>query len=126
MSTGSAPPDFRPSPTSSPALGALHDSHLLHSTPHARALTLVSPLHSHSPVERTKRSGFYDIGIAGGIETMSSNPMAWDGSINPRISDFEKAQGCLLPMGLTSENVAKKYGITRLEQDKFAVESHAR
>ena len=87
---------------------------------------LVSPLHSHSPVERTKRSGFYDIGIAGGIETMSSNPMAWDGSINPRISDFEKAQGCLLPMGITSENVAKKYGITRLEQDKFAVESHAR
>jgi len=57
---------------------------------------------------------------------MSSNPMAWDGSINPRISDFEKAQGCLLPMGITSENVAKKYGITRLEQDKFAVESHAR
>ena len=29
----------------------------------------------------------------------SGTQMAWDGSINPRISDFEKAQGCLLPMG---------------------------
>ncbi|WZN66628.1 3-ketoacyl-CoA thiolase [Chloropicon roscoffensis] len=85
-----------------------------------------SGLQAIADVVASIRSGFYDIGIAGGIETMSSNPMAWDGSINPRISDFEKAQGCLLPMGLTSENVAKKYGITRLEQDKFAVESHAR
>mmetsp|Transcript_179 Transcript_179/g.717 ORF Transcript_179/g.717 Transcript_179/m.717 type:complete len:409 (-) Transcript_179:95-1321(-) len=85
-----------------------------------------SGLQAIADVVASIRSGFYDIGIAGGIETMSSNPMAWDGSINPRISDFEKAQGCLLPMGITSENVAKKYGITRLEQDKFAVESHAR
>ena len=29
-------------------------------------------------------------------------------------------------MGQTSENVVEKYGITREEQDKFAVESHKR
>ena len=29
-----------------------------------------------------------------------------------------------MPMGVTSENVAEKYGITRETQDKFAVESH--
>lgn len=72
------------------------------------------------------KSGYYDIGIAGGIETMTHNPMAWDGGINPRIATNEKAQGCLLPMGITSENVAKKFGVSRLVQDQFAVESHAR
>lgn len=85
-----------------------------------------SGLQAIADVVASIRSGYYDIGIAGGIETMSSNPMAWDGSINPRISDYQKAQGCLLPMGLTSENVAKQFGVSRLEQDSFAVESHAR
>jgi len=85
-----------------------------------------SGLQAIADVVASIRSGYYDIGIAGGIETMSSNPMAWDGSINPRISQHEKAQGCLLPMGLTSENVAKQFGVSRLEQDQFAVESHAR
>merc|ERR1719216_279496 len=33
---------------------------------------------------------------------------------------------CLLPMGITSENVASKYGISRSEQDKLAVLSHKR
>lgn len=29
-----------------------------------------------------------------------------------------------MPMGITSENVAEKYGITRKQQDEMAVESH--
>ena len=35
-----------------------------------------------------------------------------------------QAQGCMLPMGVTSENVAAKYGISRQQQDEFAVRSH--
>ncbi len=30
----------------------------------------------------------------------------------------------MIPMGLTSENVAEKFGITREAQDKMALESH--
>ena len=51
-------------------------------------------LHSHPSVR-----DFYTIGLAGGVETMSTNPMAWDGGINPKVSDNQRAQDCLLPMG---------------------------
>lgn len=34
---------------------------------------------------------------------------------------FPQARDCLLPMGITSENVADRYGITRQEQDYAAV-----
>lgn len=85
-----------------------------------------SGLQAIADVVASIRAGYYDIGIAGGIETMTFNPMAWEGGINPRIAGNANAESCLLPMGITSENVAKKFGVTRLEQDAFAVESHAR
>ena len=44
--------------------------------------------------------------------------------IAPAVFECEKAQNCMLPMGITSENVAEKYGITRLQQDTMAYESH--
>lgn len=34
---------------------------------------------------------------------------------------IEQAKSCLVPMGITSENVAFQYGITRQEQDQAAV-----
>merc|ERR1719253_1696240 len=40
--------------------------------------------------------------------------------------DNELAQRCLMPMGLTSENVAKTYDISREVQDKMAEHSHAK
>ncbi|PIA36160.1 hypothetical protein AQUCO_03400223v1 [Aquilegia coerulea] len=70
------------------------------------------------------RAGFYDIGIGAGLESMTANPMAWEGSINPKAQSFKQAQDCLLPMGVTSENVAHRFGVTRQEQDQAAVESH--
>jgi acetyl-CoA acyltransferase 1 len=48
-----------------------------------------------------------------GVETMSANPMAWEGGINPGVERFPKAQGCLMPMGVTSENVAAAFGVSR-------------
>ena len=45
------------------------------------------------------QAGYYDIGLAGGVESMSTNPMAWDGGVNPKIAENQKAQDCLLPMG---------------------------
>lgn len=85
-----------------------------------------SGLQALADVASAIESGYYSIGIAGGIETMTKNPMAWEGSINPRLESHPKAFSCLLPMGITSENVAAKFGITREQQDLFAVRSHAR
>ncbi|CAB4261402.1 unnamed protein product [Prunus armeniaca] len=70
------------------------------------------------------RAGFYDIGIGAGLESMTANPMAWEGSVNPKVKIFEQAQNCLLPMGVTSENVAHRFGVSRQEQDQAAVDSH--
>ena len=85
-----------------------------------------SGLQALADVVSSIESGYYSVGIAGGIETMTKNPMAWEGSVNPRLESNPKAFSCLLPMGITSENVAKKFGITREQQDLFAVRSHAR
>ncbi|KAL5714270.1 acetyl-CoA C-acyltransferase [Ranunculus cassubicifolius] len=70
------------------------------------------------------RADFYDIGIGAGVESMSVNPMSWEGSPNPKEKNFQQALDCLLPMGITSENVAERYGVTRKEQDQAAVDSH--
>ncbi len=82
--------------------------------PHLRQCS--SGLQAIADVAAAIKAGFYTVGLAGGVETMSSNPMAWEGGINPRIGDFPAAQGCMLPMGVTSENVAAKYGIDRRTQ----------
>lgn len=39
-------------------------------------------------------------------------------------SQFSQLEACLLPMGLTSENVAAAYGIPRDRQDIMAADSH--
>lgn len=83
-----------------------------------------SGLQAVADVVAAIKAGFYDIGIGAGLESMTVNPMAWEGSVNPRVETQKQAQDCLLPMGITSENVAGLYGISRQEQDKAAVESH--
>lgn len=85
-----------------------------------------SGLQAVADVAAAIKAGFYDIGIGAGLESMSVNPMAWDGSVNSRIEQFKKAQDCLLPMGMTSENVAERFGIDRKAQDEAAVKSHAK
>ncbi|MQL71311.1 hypothetical protein Taro_003616 [Colocasia esculenta] len=83
-----------------------------------------SGLQAVADVAAAIKAGFYDIGIGAGLESMTSNPMAWEGSINPKAKIYTQAQDCLLPMGITSENVAHRFGVTRQEQDQAAVESH--
>ncbi|KAG2662557.1 3-ketoacyl-CoA thiolase 2, peroxisomal-like [Panicum virgatum] len=85
-----------------------------------------SGLQAVADVAAAIKAGFYDIGIGAGLESMSINSIAWEGQVNPKISAFQKAQDCLLPMGVTSENVAHRYGVTRQEQDQAAAESHRR
>nr|GMD74453.1 3-ketoacyl-CoA thiolase 2, peroxisomal [Ipomoea batatas] len=83
-----------------------------------------SGLQAVADVAAAIKAGFYDIGIGAGLESMTVNTMAWDASVNPRVSTIQQAQNCLLPMGVTSENVAHRFGVTRQEQDQAAVESH--
>jgi acetyl-CoA acyltransferase len=69
--------------------------------------------------------GAVDVGVGGGIESMSMVPM---GGNKPRVSPKMVAERpeVYVSMGITAENVAKKYGISRADQDAFALESHKR
>ncbi|WP_338751030.1 acetyl-CoA C-acetyltransferase [Bacillus sp. FJAT-52991] len=63
--------------------------------------------------------------IAGGAESMSMVPMMGH-VVRPNIWIAENAPEYYMSMGHTAEEVAKKYGISREEQDAFAVRSHER
>lgn len=61
--------------------------------------------------------------IAGGVESMSLVPMMGH-VIRPNATLAEKAPEYYMAMGHTAEQVAKKYNISREDQDAFAVRSH--
>ena len=63
--------------------------------------------------------------IAGGVESMSLVPMIGNKFVaNPTLA--EQHPGVYIGMGLTAENVAKQYGVSRVDQDAFALRSHQR
>jgi acetyl-CoA acyltransferase len=63
--------------------------------------------------------------LAGGVESMSLVPMVGH-VVRPNVKLVENAPEYYMGMGHTAEQVAVKYGITREEQDAFAVRSHQR
>jgi acetyl-CoA acyltransferase 1 len=74
--------------------------------------------------------GAIDVGVGAGMESMTRNygsraipTQLWE---ELKKSPVQDAKDCIMPMGLTSENVAKRYGVSREDQDAFAVESHRR
>ena len=67
--------------------------------------------------------GHADTIIAGGAESMSLVPMMGH-VVRPNIKLAETAPQYYMGMGHTAEEVAKKYGISREDQDAFAFESH--
>lgn len=68
-------------------------------------------------------AGQADCIIAGGAESMSLVPMmGWKTALNYDIASAH--EDYYLSMGLTAEQVAKDYGVTREDQDRFAYESH--
>lgn len=68
-------------------------------------------------------AGAGEVFIAAGVESMSRIPM---GGFNPMPNPalFEKYPQAYISMGETAENLAKKYSISRAEQEEFAVSSH--
>lgn len=70
-------------------------------------------------------SGTTDVAIAGGLESMSYVPMiGWHFAPNPGLA--EQWPQVFLNMGLTAEEVARREGISRDDQDAWALRSHQR
>lgn len=67
--------------------------------------------------------GSSDTILAGGVESMSMVPMMGN-TIRPNSKLAETAPQYYMSMGHTAEQVANKYGVSREDQDAFAVRSH--
>lgn len=80
-----------------------------------------------------------EVVVAGGVESMSRIPMGgFNPSNNPRLvegqvtlpayptCELEYGYASYMPMGVTAENVSRKYNISREAQDAFALRSHQR
>ena len=66
--------------------------------------------------------GSSDIVIAGGVESMSMVPMTGN-KLSASPEALVTCESVYTPMGITAENVAKKFNVSREEQDKFALSS---
>ena len=71
------------------------------------------------------KSGGADVIVAGGLETMSMIPMGGH-IIRPNPYLVDHYPDFYLSMGLATENVARKFEVTREQQDEFALRSHTR
>jgi 3-oxoadipyl-CoA thiolase len=101
-----------------------------------------SGLEAVAQAARAIRGGEGDLLLAGGVESMSRSPfvmlkperslprgtmelvdttIGWR-FVNPRMAERYSTEG----MGETAENVAERYGVSREDQDAFALESHRR
>jgi acetyl-CoA acyltransferase len=74
-------------------------------------------------------AGGYDLVVAGGVESMTRVPMGSTMSgpgvpFGPTMND--RYQGRLVPQGISAELITEKWGLTREEQDAFALRSHQR
>jgi acetyl-CoA acyltransferase len=69
------------------------------------------------------RAGGAEVIVAGGTESMSMVPMGGN-KISPNPWLVDNYPDAYINMGLGTENIAQKFGITREAADKFAAESH--
>ncbi len=81
-----------------------------------------SSLQAINQTAQSIAAGCEDIQIAGGVEHMQHIPMEAGFDPSPRF--FYRHSQATLNMGLTAENLARKYRISRREQDEFALKSH--
>ncbi|KKA28091.1 hypothetical protein TD95_003613 [Thielaviopsis punctulata] len=90
-----------------------------------------SSLQSIAAIAAAIQTGTIDAGIAAGMESMTRNyatraipAISWPAL---HADDAPKdARDCFMSMGLTSENVAQRYAVSRAAQDALALESHRR
>ena len=70
-------------------------------------------------------TGAHDIVVAGGAESMTMVPMTGN-KLSASPEAMRRCPDVYTPMGITAENVAKKFAISRADQDAFALKSHQR
>lgn len=70
-------------------------------------------------------AGQGDILVAGGVELMNAVPMGGNEPTNNPTLQYDDI-GASYPMGLTAENVASQFDVSREDQDAYAVRSHQR
>jgi acetyl-CoA acyltransferase 1 len=89
-----------------------------------------SGLAAITTVANSIATGAIDIAVGGGMESMTRNygSRAIPTVLWPELRDSHNkdARDCIIPMGMTSENVGSRYGISRADQDAFAVNSHTK
>lgn len=74
-------------------------------------------------------SGFQDLVLAGGVESMSRVPMASDMFLNGELAGWAPEiawRFSLIPQGQSAELMARRWGLTRQDLDAYAVRSHQR
>ncbi len=84
-----------------------------------------SGVQSIADIARAIEVGSITTGIAGGLETMSMIPMGGN-KISMNRSVVESRPEVFTPMGITAENVARRFEVSRKDQDEFALRSHQR
>ena len=86
-----------------------------------------SGLQACAQIAAAIHAGWIDVGVGAGVESMTKGYGAGAMSeTSDEILDIPQAADCLLPMGTTSENVAKEFRVARSDQDELAVKSHAK
>jgi len=86
-----------------------------------------SGLQAVANIANSIKAGNIKVGIGCGVESMTQTPMH---KMKPPEVDWEimqrnqEAMDCLIPMGVTSENIVKEYGLSRKALDYFSVQSH--
>lgn len=84
-----------------------------------------SGLQSLAQAAAQVQAGWIDVALTGGVESMTRIPMGGQKPApNPVL--IEDHPEIFITMGTTSENVSTRYGVSREEQDAFAVQSHQR
>lgn len=111
-------------------LAALHSGLPISAAYRTTNRQCASGLQSITDIGSAIQTGAIACGVSAGFDSMTRD---WETKAIPvkmakgmKESNVKEARDCLMGMGLTSENVAERYGVPRGRQDEFAARSHQR
>merc|ERR1719263_1111215 len=83
-----------------------------------------SGLQAVANVANSIKAGMIDVGIGAGVESMTQAGGPMDGPMPPvnvnEIMSNQLAKDCMVPMGVTAENVAERFKVTRERKTRWA------
>lgn len=107
-------------------MAALHAGFPEEVSVHAVNRQCSSGLQAVAIIAASIKAGYIDVGIGAGVESMTHyyGPAAVPSNLSENVLKNKSSANCLLPMGITSENVAERFQISKQKQDFFAIQSH--